>query len=107
MLSPGGPWGEFKLPFTFSSNGRPYLKQLATKSGTWFCDVRRPTNHSHALDGWHAPEGLQARLKQDEGKADAGLKVEPFQYGFPLRPYPERVNGVERHLFTNLTSKWV
>jgi type I restriction enzyme R subunit len=95
-LSPGGPWGEFNLPFTFSSNGRPYLKQLATKSGTWFCDVRRPTNHSHALDGWHSPEGLLARLKQDEGKADAGLKVEPFQYGFPLRPYQrEAIQAVE------------
>jgi type I restriction enzyme, R subunit len=96
MLSPGGPWGEFKLPFTFSSNGRPFLKQLATKSGTWFCDVRRPTNHSHALDGWHSPEGLLARLKQDEGKADAGLKVEPFQYGFPLRPYQrDAIQAVE------------
>jgi type I restriction enzyme R subunit len=96
MMSPGGPWGQFKLPFTFSSNGRPYLKQLATKSGTWFCDVRRPTNHSHALDGWHSPEGLLARLKQDEGHADAGLKVEPFQYGFPLRPYQrEAIRAVE------------
>jgi type I restriction enzyme R subunit len=96
MASPGGPWGEFRLPFTFSSNGRPYLKQLATKSGTWFCDVRRPTNHSHALDGWHSPEGLLARLKQDEGKADAALKVEPFQYGFPLRPYQrDAIQAVE------------
>jgi type I restriction enzyme, R subunit len=96
VVTPGGPWGEFKLPFTFSSNGRPYLKQLATKSGTWFCDVRRPTNHSNALDGWHSPEGLLARLKQDEGKADAGLKTEPFLYGFPLRPYQkEAIQAVE------------
>jgi type I restriction enzyme, R subunit len=105
MLSTGGPWGEFKLPFTFSSNGRPYLKQLATKSGTWFCDVRRPTNHSHALDGWHSPEGLLARLKQDEGKADAGLKVEPFQYGFPLRPYQkEAIQAVEGGIATGQRS---
>ena len=48
MTSPGDVWGEYRLPFTFSSNGRPYHKQLATKSGTWFCDVRRPTNHGHA-----------------------------------------------------------
>jgi type I restriction enzyme R subunit len=96
MASPAGPWGEFRLPFTYSSNGRPYLKQLATKSGTWFCDVRRTTNHSHALDGWHSPEGLLARLKQDEGKADAALKVEPFQYGFPLRPYQrDAIQAVE------------
>jgi type I restriction enzyme R subunit len=87
MTSPGVAWGQYQLPFTFSSNGRPYHKQLATKSGTWFCDVRRPTNHGHALDGWHTPEGLLALLKRDEAKADAGLKAEPFNYGFPLRPY--------------------
>jgi type I restriction enzyme, R subunit len=89
MVSPGGQWGEFKLPFIFSSNARPYLKQLATKSGTWFCDIRRPTNHGHALDGWYTPEGLTALLKRDEAKADAGLKAEPFKYGFPLRPYQQ------------------
>ncbi len=94
---PGGPWGEFKLPFAFSSNGRPYLKQLATKSGTWFCDVRRPTNHGHALDGWHSPEGLMSLLKRDEAKADAGLKAEPFNYGFPLRPYQkDAIQAVEK-----------
>jgi type I restriction enzyme R subunit len=97
MLAPGGPWGEFKLPFTFSSNGRPYLKQLATKSGTWFCDVRRPTNHGHALDGWHSPEGLMSLLKRDEAKADAGLKAEPFNYGFPVRPYQkDAIQAVEK-----------
>jgi type I restriction enzyme R subunit len=87
MISPGGAWDEYRLPFTFSSNARPYLKQLSTKSGIWFCDVRRPTNHGHALEGWHTPDGLTALLKRDEAKADAGLKVEPFNYGFPLRPY--------------------
>ncbi|MEO0018894.1 MAG: hypothetical protein RLZZ522_2177, partial [Verrucomicrobiota bacterium] len=37
-------WGsaqEFRLPFVFASNGRPYLRQLATHSGIWFCDLRR------------------------------------------------------------------
>jgi type I restriction enzyme R subunit len=39
-------WGaqhEFRLPFIFSANGRPFLRQLETHSGIWFCDVRRPT----------------------------------------------------------------
>jgi len=87
MMSPGGSWGEYRLPFTFSSNGRPYLKQLATKSGTWFCDLRRPANLGRALDSWYSPDGLMALLKRDEAKADEGLKAEPFQYRFPLRPY--------------------
>lgn len=93
-------WGandEFRIPFIFSSNGRPYLRQLSTKSGVWFCDVRRPENVAHALDGWYTPEGLTALLKRDEAKADSQLKSEPFNYGFPLRHYQqEAIQSAER-----------
>jgi type I restriction enzyme R subunit len=41
----GGPWGQYKVPFLFATNGRPYLKQLETKSGIWFLDGRRKENH--------------------------------------------------------------
>ncbi len=87
LQSPGGPWGEFQIPFVFSSNGRPYLRQLATRSGTWFCDLRNPDNLGHALDGWYSPEGLVALLKRDERRAHEQLENEPFNYGFPLRHY--------------------
>lgn len=89
LLSPGGPWREFQLPFAFSSNGRPYLRQLATRSGTWFCDLRSPDNLGHALDGWYTPDGLVVLLKRDEERAHEQLKTEPFNYGFPLRPYQQ------------------
>lgn len=89
LVSPGGPWREFQIPFVFSSNGRPYLRQLATRSGTWFCDLRNPENLGHALDGWYTPEGLVALLKRDEGRAHEQLKIEPFNYGFPLRHYQQ------------------
>lgn len=85
-------WGsenEYRLPFVFSSNGRPYLRQLATRSGVWFCDVRRPDNLGHALDGWYTPEGLTALLKRDEQRAHERLAAEPFTYGFPLRHYQQ------------------
>lgn len=85
----GGPWGEFHLPFVFSSNGRPYLRQLATRSGTWFCDLRNPNNLGHALDGWYTPEGLAALLKRDEQRAHEQLTREPFNFGFPLRHYQQ------------------
>jgi type I restriction enzyme, R subunit len=84
---PGGPWDEFQIPFVFSSNGRPYLRQLEEQSGIWFCDVRRPENLARPLDGWHTPEGLAALLKQDIEKSHRQLTVEPFNYGFPLRHY--------------------
>jgi type I restriction enzyme R subunit len=70
----GGPWGEFQIPFVFSSNGRPYLRQLSTRSGIWFCDVRRPDNRAHALDGWYSPDGLLALLKRDEDKSREQLR---------------------------------
>jgi type I restriction enzyme, R subunit len=89
LVSPGGPWREFHIPFVFSSNGRPYLRQLATRSGTWFCDLRNSENLGHALDGWYTPEGLVALLKRDEGRAHEQLKNEPFNYGFPLRHYQQ------------------
>lgn len=87
VASPGGPWGEFRLPFVFSSNGRPYLRQIATLSGTWFCDLRSPENLARALDGWYTPDGLQALLKRDERKAQEQLEQEAFNYGFLLRDY--------------------
>ncbi|MGH0038005.1 MAG: type I restriction-modification system endonuclease [Myxococcota bacterium] len=87
--SPGGPWDEHRLPFVFSSNGRPFLRQLSTKSGIWFCDLRRPDNLGHALDGWYTPEGLTALLKRDEARAHETLENEPFEYGFALRPYQQ------------------
>jgi type I restriction enzyme R subunit len=89
MQSPGGPWGEYRIPFVFSANGRPYLRQLATRSGIWFCDVRRSDNLGHALDGWYTPEGLTALLKRDEEKSHRQLAAEPLQYDFQLRHYQQ------------------
>ena len=60
---PGGPWGKYRIPFTFATNGRPYLKQLATKSGVWFCDVRR-SDQSVAI----------ARRLDDAGRSHDALK---------------------------------
>lgn len=84
-----GTYSEFRVPFVFATNGRPYLRQLATKSGIWFCDLRRAHNRSTALDGWYSPEGLEALLRLDESKAHAELDSTPFHYGFPLRYYQQ------------------
>ena len=84
-----GADGEFRIPFIFSSNGRPYLRQLATHSGTWFCDLRRPDNLGDALQGWHSPEGLTALLERDEAAAHRQLATETFNYGFTVRHYQQ------------------
>jgi type I restriction enzyme R subunit len=48
---PGGPWGDYRLPFCFATNGRPFLRQIQTKSGVWFLDARLPTSHPRPLEG--------------------------------------------------------
>lgn len=39
-----GRWGDYRVPFIFATNGRPYLEQYRTKSGVWFRDVRSADN---------------------------------------------------------------
>ncbi len=83
---PGGPWGDYQIPFLFSSNGRPFLRQLKEKSGIWFLDVRRPNNHSRPLENWYSPKGLEGLLAQDIDQAHSKLAQEGFDY-LGLRDY--------------------
>ncbi|RWQ14151.1 type I restriction-modification system endonuclease [Mesorhizobium sp.] len=95
----GGPWGEYRVPFVFAANGRSYLKQIETASGVWFRDTRRSANHRRALVDWLTPEGLAGLLEVDQDAATATLKTEPFEFGFPLRPYQEgAIRAVETAL---------
>lgn len=89
MKSPGGPWGDYKIPFVFATNGRPFLRQMLTRSGIWFRDVRRSVNHSRALEGWRTPEGLEKLLRQDVDAANEKLTKEPNDY-LPLRDYQQK-----------------
>jgi type I restriction enzyme, R subunit len=82
----GGPWGKYKVPFLFATNGRPYLRQLKTKSGIWFLDGRLSTNHSRPLDSWYTPEGLKGLLNIDVQDAHEKLEKEPTDY-LGLREY--------------------
>ncbi|MDK9556658.1 type I restriction-modification system endonuclease [Marinobacter sp. M216] len=80
--------GHYLVPFVYSCNGRPYVPQLAEQSGTWFRDVREPSNTSRALHEFHTPEGLLDQLARDKRKADEELKAEPFGY-LKLRDYQQ------------------
>ena len=89
-------WGEYAIPLVFSTNARPYLRQLNTLSGIWFRDLRQTTNLSRALDGWYTPEGIAELLKRDEHAAHAKLSAEPLEYDLGLRPYQKRaIQSVE------------
>ncbi len=92
---PGGPWEDYQIPFLFAANGRPYLKQIETKSGVWFLDKRRPTNISRALENWYTPEGLVQLLSQDYEAAEKQLAHESLDY-LPLREYQmDAIRAVE------------
>lgn len=96
--SPGGPWSDFRLPFHFATNGRPFLRQLADASGVWFLDGRRPTNHSRALEAWYTPEGLKQLLAQDIDASEQNLRIESTDY-LPLRLYQkEAIAAIENAL---------
>ncbi len=86
MASPGGPWSDFRVPFLFATNGRPFLRQIAERSGIWFLDARRDTNHPRALEAWYTPEGLLQSLAQNIDASEARLETEPTDY-LPLRNY--------------------
>jgi len=84
----GGPWGEYRVPFLYATNARPYLEQLKEKSGIWFLDARSSTNHPRPLQGWFSAEELAALLQQDIPAAQAKLADEPMDY-LGLRDYQE------------------
>lgn len=95
----GGPWSNYKVPFVFSTNGRAYLKQIETESGIWFRDVRIATNHRRALTDWPTPTGLTAQIGMDRLQSEESLKLQTFDFGFPLRPYQKKaIEKVENAL---------
>nr|WP_271711664.1 type I restriction-modification system endonuclease [Marinigracilibium pacificum] len=100
-----GEWSKYKVPFLFSTNGRPYLEQIKTKSGVWFLDVREAYNNSRALQGWYSPEGLKNLFGRNIQSAEEKLKNESaifLQNELGLRNYQiKAIKAVEKHLLEN------
>ncbi|WP_158860987.1 type I restriction-modification system endonuclease [Lunatibacter salilacus] len=99
-----GKWGDYKVPFLFSTNGRPYLEQIKTKSGVWFLDIRNPHERSRALQGWYSPEGLVKLFEKNLTESEEKLKDEALDFlesatGLGLRKYQlEAIKAVEQKL---------
>ncbi|MEO0687088.1 MAG: DEAD/DEAH box helicase family protein, partial [Cyanobacteria bacterium J06649_11] len=103
--SAAGSWGEFKVPFVFATNGRDFLQQLRTKSGIWFCDLRRPQNLSRPLTTWYSPQGLLDLLEQDIDQAHQKLQQEGFNYNLELRDYQIlAIENIEARLSEDIRS---
>ncbi|HBO2476938.1 type I restriction-modification system endonuclease [Pseudomonas aeruginosa] len=96
-----GQGGHFRVPFAFACNGRPFIKQLAEQSGTWFRDLRSTANTRRPLPDFHTPNDLLDLLKRSQADAEAKLKAEGFAY-LKLRDYQEKaIQAVEQALANN------
>lgn len=73
-----GKWDKYQVPFVFATNGRKYLKQIETKSGIWFLDLRNMSNTPKPLQGWISPDGIMELLEKDIADADAELRNTPY-----------------------------
>ena len=96
-------FGKYAVPFLYATNGRPYLKQIATKSGIWELDVRNGSAPK-ALSGWKSPEGMMEELEQDIEEANRILEKTDYDIlqdkdGLNLRYYQvEAIQAVEKAL---------
>jgi len=90
--------GHYQIPFVYSCNARPFVKQLAEQSGTWFRDVRELANLARPLHDFHSPEGLLDSLKRSRQAAQQVLQNEGFAY-LKLRDYQQKaIQAVETAL---------
>lgn len=101
---PDSKESHFQIPFVYSCNARPYVKQLAEQSGTWFRDVRELANLARPLHDFHSPEGLLDSLKRSRQTAQQLLKNEGFAY-LKLRDYQQKaIQAVETALTNHQTN---
>lgn len=89
---PDGQGGHFNLPFAYSCNGRPLIRQSPEASGTWFRDLRHPASLARPLQGFHTPDGLLDLLRRSRAEAEARLQQEGFAY-LGLRDYQQKAIG--------------
>ena len=93
-----GQGAHFTIPFAYSCNGRPFVKQHEEASGTWFRDLRHSSNLAKPLQNFHSPEGLLDLLQRDIAKAQEMLAAEGHAY-LGLRDYQVKaISAVESAL---------
>ena len=103
-------YGDYKVPFLYATNGRPYLKQYEEMSGIWFLDVREIFNVPKALSGWPSPDGLFQALEKDIETANqklvsTGYEVLQDPDGLNLRYYQiDAIKAAEEAIRNNAAS---
>jgi type I restriction enzyme R subunit len=81
-------FGEFHLPFVYSTNGKAF----------WFQDLRAENSRSRQVAKFHTPDALEEFLTRDRTSAVGWLENNPNDNQF-LRPYQlEAIDSIERAL---------
>lgn len=105
-----GTWGDYKVPFSFATNGRPYLEQYKTKSGIWCLDLRHSSNIPKPLHGWISPSGIMELLEKDIQAGNNALESLSYDLlqdkdGLNLRDYQvNAIKAAEKAIITGQTS---
>jgi len=96
-----GSWGDFKVPFLYATNGRPYIEQIREKSGIWFWDARNSKNLRLPLKGWHSPQDIREILSKNIDGSNQNLVKTKADFlrdksGLGLRYYQmEAIEAIE------------
>ncbi len=93
-----GEWGEYHVPFIFTTNGRDFSEQVRTQSGIWWLDLRSRSNIPTPLHGWMSPDGLMEKLNADVEGKNENLRQLPYDFlrdpsGLGLRYY--QLNAIQ------------
>jgi len=83
-----GPFGEYRIPFVYSTNGM----------NVWFQDLRNPRNLSRQVSGFHSPKALTDLLEKPESAAKQWLSEHEVD-NTSLWPFQiEAVQAIEKAL---------
>lgn len=105
-----GSWDEFKVPFLYATNGRPFIEQIREKSGIWFWDARNSKNLRYPLKGWHSPQDIRDLLSRNISEANKNLVTSSPDYlrdktGLSLRYYQMEAIEVIEDIVVNQSER--
>ncbi len=82
-----GIWGEYKVPFLYSTNGEIIFH----------LDVRKKENTSSQLIDFHSPQALLDKFNRDTEKAEQWFEKRPVNEISRLRPYQiDAIEAIEK-----------
>jgi type I restriction enzyme R subunit len=90
-----GSWGEYKIPFLYSTNGELI----------YFLDVRKQMNQARQLIDFHSPQALLDKWNRNTQNAETWFQEKSVKEIARLRPYQiDAIDAVEKSLLEGKNS---